>query len=157
MPILQAQQTGMIGPSARESAMATTNQRNTSLTNLNKVGGKKSKSKSKSKSKGGSPATITVPVVPNANLINDPSKGTSQGINSQITAGTKVTATSDANSALDHNAKLTPIPSGTKVGGSILNKFKRFMKSIGKKTKSKGRRTKSKSRRVKGKSRRTKR
>ena len=105
MPILQPQQVGMVGSSPRDTALLTQQQRAGTLADLGKVGGKRRK-------RGG---MITVPVVPNTNLMNNPSG--SNGVSNQITGITTVTAKNDANGALDNNVKLAPIPKGS-TGGS---------------------------------------
>jgi len=128
MPILQPQQVGMVGSSPRDTALLTQQQRAGTLADLGKVGGKRRK-------RGG---MITVPVVPNQNLMNNPSGG-STGVSNQITGITSVTAKNDANGAFDNNVKFVQIPKGS-TGGS---KSKKSRKTKSKKSK-KSSKTKSK-------------
>jgi hypothetical protein len=46
--------------------------------------------------------------------LHDPAEGTSQGLGSQITNTSKITLNNQAQSALDSNVKLVPIPKGGK-------------------------------------------
>lgn len=110
MPVLQPQSTGLNGTSVRDAALNTQQQRNNLLANLGKVGG----NKRRSKKYGGQ---VLVPQVPNTNLINDPSKGTPQGVLDQQKGMTGLTVNNDAQKAYDNKAALVPIPKGS-TGGS---------------------------------------
>lgn len=110
MPVLQPQSTGLNGTSVRDSAFQTMQQRNQSLTELGKVGGNRRR-------KYGGNKGILVPQVPNTNLINDPAKGTDQGISAQQKTMTGLTVNNDSQKVFDNKAALVPIPKGS-TGGS---------------------------------------
>jgi hypothetical protein len=111
MPVLQPQQIGMIGSSVRDSAYQTQVQRNQTLAQLgaNKGGNRRRR-------KYGGQGQILVPQVPNSNLMNDPSKGTDQGVLAQQKGMTGLTVNNDAQKALDNKVALVPIPKGSTGG-----------------------------------------
>lgn len=118
MPILQPQATGMIGTSPRDTAYQTMQQRNATLADLGKIGGKKYRRRRIYGGRiYGGQAMVTVPPVPGTNLINDPAKNTSQGVASQQVGMAKLTLNNDAQKALDSKVTLAPIPKGS-TGGS---------------------------------------
>jgi hypothetical protein len=112
MPVLQPQSTGLNGTSVRNAALNTQQQRNNLLSNLGKVGGNRIRSR-----KNGGGGQVLVPQVPNTNLINDPSKGTPQGVSAQQLGMTGLTVNNDAQKAYDNKVALVPIPKGS-TGGS---------------------------------------
>ena len=125
---------GMIGSSPRDSAINSMNQRSDLLSSLvNASGGRRIRRKNK---KGG--ATI-VAQPPGMNLLNDPSKGTSQSVSSQVTANAAQINQAGANSVFD-NVALVPIPPPPPRGGS--RRSKRTRNSRTKKSRTKKSRTK---------------
>jgi hypothetical protein len=115
MPVLQPQQTGMIGSSVRDSAYQTMQNRNNLQAALPSGGA----NKRRSRKYGGQavPGKVLVPQVPNSNLINDPAKGTDQGVLAQQKGMTGLTVNNDAQKAFDNKVALIPIPKGS-TGGS---------------------------------------
>jgi hypothetical protein len=107
MPVLQPQSTGLNGTSVRDAALNTQQQRNDLLTNLGKVGGNRRRIR-----KYGGSGQVLVPQVPNTNLINDPSKGTPQGVAAQQLTMTGLTVNNDAQKVYDNKVAFVPIPKG---------------------------------------------
>lgn len=114
MPVLQPQQTGMIGSSVRDSAYQTMQNRNNLQSALPSGGSNK-----RHRKYGGQvvPGKVLVPQVPNTNLINDPSKGTDQGVLAQQKGMTGLTVNNDSQKVFDNKVALVPIPKGS-TGGS---------------------------------------
>ena len=111
---LQYQQHGFVGTSVSNNAYQTMQNRNNlqaSLAGVSK-GGYKLRLRKKY---GGASSTITVPNVPNTNLMNDPSSGTKFGVGNQITGVVNTNAIQSAQSANNHKVQLDAIPKGTTI------------------------------------------
>ena len=106
MVVLQAQSTGLPSgaTSSRDAAIVNMNTNAKLLTELNKTsGGRRVK-------RGGQ--VTQVPTVPGTNSLYDPAAGTPQSVSAQQYNITKLTMDNDAQSALDSQAVLVPVPKG---------------------------------------------
>jgi len=109
-PPVSPQVSGLNGTDPRDAALNTQTQRNAVLTNLGKVGGNRRRRKY-----GG----LGKIIVPNTGYpgMNDPSKGTSQGIGSQTSGVVATGAKTNMDATYDDKVVLVPAPKGS-TGGS---------------------------------------
>ena len=146
------QLSGMIGSSARSSAIMENNQRADMLSSLiNKTsGGKRSNSgKRRNKRIYGGAVVAQLPI-----LFKDPAGGSSQSITSQFAKNAEIINQGGANAQFDGSVKLAPIPPPPVTGGAR-RKSKKSKKTRSNKSRTKKSRTK-KSKKTRSKNSRSK-